>query len=75
VLAPEMMLTVCVERMVVPPYGMQGGEAGAPFAVRLVHGAGGQEEILAGKLNRKLVRGDRIIIETSGGGGFGAPAA
>jgi N-methylhydantoinase B len=74
VLAPELMLTVCVERMVVAPYGMQGGEPGAPFAVRLVHAGSRREEVLTGKLNRKVVQGDRVIIETSGGGGFGAAA-
>ena len=73
VLAPEMMLTACVDRMVVPPYGMQGGGPGAPFRITHVRGGDGSEERLPGKLNRPVHRGDRIIIETSGGGGFGVP--
>lgn len=71
VLADEMMLTACVERMVVPPYGLCGGEDGAPFRVTLIYGADGREEPLTGKLNRPVHRGDRVVIETSGGGGFG----
>ena len=73
VLAEEMMLTACVERMVVPPYGLAGGGEGAPFRVTLIHGANGREESLTGKLNRPVYRGDRVVIETSGGGGFGTP--
>jgi N-methylhydantoinase B len=74
-LSPDMMLTTCVDRMVVAPYGIQGGKDGAPFRVRLVRAADGHEQALPGRCNMALGEGDRIIIETSGGGGYGTPPA
>lgn len=74
-LSPDMMLTTCVDRMVVAPYGIQGGKDGAPFRVRLVRAADGQEQALPGRCNMALGEGDRVIIETSGGGGYGTPSA
>jgi N-methylhydantoinase B len=71
--APDMVLTTCVDRMVVPPYGIQGGEDGEPFRLRLVKAASGQEEALPGRCNMPLDEGDRVIIETCGGGGYGTP--
>jgi N-methylhydantoinase B len=56
----------------VPPYGLQGGDAGAPFRVTLHHAAGGSRE-LRGKENLALAMGDRVVMETSGGGGYGPP--
>ncbi len=35
VLAPSLWLTACVERTVMPPYGLQGGEPGAPYRITL----------------------------------------
>ena len=52
---------------------MQGGGPGAPFRITHVRDDDGSEERLPGKLNRPVHRGDRVIIETSGGGGFGVP--
>jgi N-methylhydantoinase B len=69
VLAQEMLLTTCCERMVVPPYGMKGGMEGAPFAIWLQRD--GVTEALAGKGNHFLRHGDLVTIETCGGGGFG----
>ena len=70
VLADGMSLTTMFERRVVPPYGLQGGDAGAPFRVTLHRAAGGSRE-LSGKENLALTRGDRVVMETSGGGGYG----
>lgn len=72
VLAPKMMLTTCVERMVVPPYGMQGGADGAPFRITLNRAADGAAVPLPGRTNMAIDQGDCVIIETGGGGGFGA---
>ena len=47
-----------------------GGEAGAPFRVTLQRAAGGRRE-LSGKENLTLAAGDRVVMETSGGGGYG----
>ncbi len=71
VLAPEMGLTTMFERRVVPPYGLQGGKPGAPFRVTLVRATGERVE-LPGKTHVRLLRDDRIILESCGGGGYGA---
>lgn len=72
VLAEELSLTSMFERAVVPPYGLQGGSAGAPFRVRVVP-AMGDEYLLPGKANVRLSRGDLVIVESCGGGGYGTP--
>lgn len=73
VLAPSLWLTTCVERAVMPPYGLMGGEAGEPYRITLERG--GLRQALAGKANLLLEAGDLVTIESCGGGGFGAPAA
>ncbi|MFQ5984332.1 MAG: hydantoinase B/oxoprolinase family protein [Alphaproteobacteria bacterium] len=73
VLGPQMGLTTMFERRVVPPYGLQGGEPGAPFQVTLVK-ASGERVDLPGKTHVRLERDDRIILESCGGGGYGAVA-
>ena len=70
---PEVWLTTMVERCVIPPYGLRGGEPGKPFRVTLERSSG-EVTRLAGKGHVRLEEGDRIIMETSGGGGFGTPA-
>jgi N-methylhydantoinase B len=48
-----------------------GGESGAPFKVTLQRGS---ERIpICGCQNLSLRRGDIVLIETAGGGGFGLP--
>lgn len=64
-------LTTMCERMVVPPYGLEGGEAGAPYRITLVR-ADGEEVELPGKANLRIARGDVVIADSSGGGGYGA---
>jgi N-methylhydantoinase B len=71
---PEVWLTTMVERRVVPPYGLFGGADGAPFRITLAR-AKGEVVDLPGKTHVRLIRGDRVILETSGGGGYGAPLA
>jgi N-methylhydantoinase B len=70
VLAPSMHLTTCIERMLIPPFGMKGGAAGATCKISLTRG--GQAITIDGKSNLVLQRDDVITIETCGGGGFGA---
>ena len=71
-LAEELSLTSMFERAVIPPYGLQGGEAGARSRVRVVP-ASGEPYILPGKANVRLARGDLVILESCGGGGYGVP--
>ena len=74
VLCDDMSVTTMFERRVVPPYGLQGGEPGAPFRVT-VAGADGRRRELPGKANVRLGGGDVVVVESCGGGGYGAPEA
>lgn len=73
VLSDQTTLTTMFERRVFPPYGLRGGLPGSPFRCVLVRGDGERVE-LPGKTNVRLRAGDRVIMESSGGGGYGAPA-
>jgi len=56
------------------PYGLSGGAAGSKG--RFVHFTADGEEALPSKISGvRLTTGDRIRLETSGGGGWGDPAA
>jgi N-methylhydantoinase B len=70
VLAGEMSLTTMFERRVIPPWGLAGGGDGAPFRCEL-HAADGTVTELRGKENRMVRAGDRVVLMTSGGGGYG----
>jgi 5-oxoprolinase (ATP-hydrolysing) len=52
------------------PYGLEGGAPGAPGRQELVRADGTVEE-LPGIAGRSLAAGDRLILETPGGGGWG----
>ncbi len=52
------------------PWGLGGGEAGEPGADTLIH-AHGEEQRLPGHTRVRLDKGDRLRIETPGGGGWG----
>ena len=56
-----------------PAPGADGGQPGSVTRA-LMRGADGSEEVLPSKSTRKLAAGDRILIETLGGGGFGPVA-
>ncbi|MEX2650489.1 MAG: hydantoinase B/oxoprolinase family protein [Alphaproteobacteria bacterium] len=71
---PEVWLTTMVERRVVRPYGLAGGADGQPYRITLER-ASGEIVTLPGKTHVRLGRGDRVIMATSGGGGFGPVAA
>ncbi|MFQ5775352.1 MAG: hydantoinase B/oxoprolinase family protein [Kiloniellaceae bacterium] len=73
VLCEDMSVTSMFERRVVPPYGLQGGEPGAPFRVTVAEASGGTFE-LPGKANIRLGRDDVVIVESCGGGGYGPPS-
>ncbi|MCP4072523.1 MAG: hydantoinase B/oxoprolinase family protein [Hyphomicrobiales bacterium] len=68
--AAGLVMTTIVERCIVPPYGLQGGEPGKTFEITHEQ-ASGEVSQLAGKTHVSLDKGDRIIIKTSGGGGYG----
>ncbi|WP_226011386.1 hydantoinase B/oxoprolinase family protein [Halomicrobium salinisoli] len=53
------------------PYGLDGGEPGAPGDDRVVEG--GQERSIEGMTALDLSPGDLLSVRTPGGGGFGPP--
>jgi N-methylhydantoinase B len=38
-----------------------------------IHRADGRTEVIASKLVTSVSKGDRLVVETAGGGGFGDP--
>jgi N-methylhydantoinase B len=56
-----------------PPRGRQGGEAGAPAAVYLVGADGNRGADLRGMGREIVPAGQRMVLETAGGGGRGKP--
>ena len=62
-------VTILSERRRRAPYGAAGGQPGTPGRNRLIRD--GIEQDLPGKARLQLRAGDRLIIETPGGGGYG----
>jgi len=52
------------------PYGLKGGKEGKPGRADLLR-RNGKKERLPGKFSIDVKRGERIVIETPGGGGYG----
>jgi N-methylhydantoinase B len=59
------------DRHRIPPWGLFGGQPGAPS--RFLVERDGALLTVPSKANFPLKKGDRLIIETAGGGGFGHP--
>ena len=64
------MLGSAVERVTHPPRGRHGGEDGQPGELWLASG-----DRLSAKGENEIPAGDRLIIKTPGGGGYGDPAS
>ena len=73
IMGPEVTLTSMLERRLVPPYGLAGGEDALPFRITLNPGTPEARDI-RGKETLPLREGDLVLIETCGGGGYGPPA-
>jgi 5-oxoprolinase (ATP-hydrolysing) len=70
-----MSLSMLTQHRVEAPFGKEGGGPGARGRQRLVR-ASGEVEDLASVDGRDVEAGDRLILETPGGGGWGpAPAS
>jgi N-methylhydantoinase B len=52
--------------------GLAGGGAGA-MARSIIYRADGGEEVIRSKIVTTLHKGDRVLVETAGGGGYGPP--
>jgi N-methylhydantoinase B len=66
-------VTLLAERHARGPWGLAGGEAGAPGKASVIRNGGSVEE-MPGKFSTRLLRGERIRIESPGGGGWGRVA-
>jgi N-methylhydantoinase B len=69
-LAPA-TVTINSERRVYAPYGLHGGEPGQAGVNRVQ--VDGREHVVGGKVTLHVRPGDRLIVETPGGGGWGRP--
>lgn len=72
-LADGTALTVRSDGHVFPAPGAEGGSPGSTTRIRLIAADGSKAE-LGSKTSLTLNAGDRVRIETLGGGGFGPPA-
>ena len=70
-LLTDARVTLLSDRRKTRPYGLSGGGEGSPGRARLISGK--KSRPLAGKDSAQAKAGDRIRIETPGGGGYGAP--
>jgi N-methylhydantoinase B len=69
-LVPARMSLLC-DRRKRGPYGLFGGEDGAPGRNEII--SNGRKAKVAAKSSHQLKAGDRIRIESPGGGGWGKP--
>ncbi len=69
-LAP-MSLSLLTQHRVEAPYGLNGGQPGERGRQTLLR-TNGERELLPSSAAREVGPGDRLILETPGGGGFGS---
>jgi N-methylhydantoinase B len=67
----DAQVTILADRRSRGPYGLAGGSSGAPGRTVVRRGDGSEEE-LPGKASVRLRAGDRVRVESPGGGGWGA---
>ena len=66
----ECEVTLLSERRVLAPWGLSGGCDGSPGRTSVIRNDG-SVETMPGKFSTRLRKGDRIRIESPGGGGWG----
>jgi len=67
-------VTLLSDRRTHGPWGLAGGNAGSPGKAIIIRNSGSIEE-MPGKFSTRLRKGERIRIESPGGGGWGPVAA
>ncbi|HEY1413669.1 MAG TPA: hydantoinase B/oxoprolinase family protein, partial [Rhodopila sp.] len=72
-LADSAVLQLRADRLRFAPYGLAGGEPGAPSGNWL--GEGNAKRALPGKVTMTVARGDLVTHHQAGGGGHGDPLA
>jgi N-methylhydantoinase B len=73
-LLTDATVTILADRRKSRPYGLAGGDDGMPGRTEILR-LDGRTEVLSGKGSTRLQRGERVRIETPGGGGWGAHRA
>jgi N-methylhydantoinase B len=68
----DSQVTLLADRRSRGPYGLAGGTDGAPGRTIILRRDGSQEE-LPSKTSTRLRSGERVRVETPGGGGWGKP--
>jgi N-methylhydantoinase B len=66
----DCVVTLLADRRSRGPWGLAGGGDGAPGNASVIRGDGSVEK-MPGKFSTRLREGERIRIETPGGGGWG----
>ncbi len=69
-LLTDAQVSMLADRRKIAPYGLHGGEDGKRGQTELIT-ADGKRKRLPGKFSIQMSEGDRIVIETPGGGGCG----
>ena len=67
-------LSLMGERRVLPPWGLSGGRPGRRGEDWLIR-RGSAPERLPGKVTVEVKAGDRLLVRTPGGGGWGSPSS
>lgn len=62
------------DRRLIPPWGLRGGGTGAPSIVELRRAGAEDALVLPPTHVFEMSRGDRLLVQTAGGGGFGPSA-
>jgi len=70
----EADVTLLTERRRLAPWGLHGGKPGA-VGINELHRANGEVIRLSGKARLRVGPGDRLVVQTPGGGGWGTPTA
>jgi N-methylhydantoinase B len=70
--SPKATLSILAERTKIPPWGLHGGLPASLGEYELVRGDGSVKR-LPPKCTILLKQGDRLVIRTPGGGGYGSP--
>ena len=67
----DAQVTLLADRRKRGPYGLAGGHDGAPGRTEIIRSSG-KRELLPGKCSVRLNKGDRVRVESPGGGGWGS---
>jgi 5-oxoprolinase (ATP-hydrolysing) len=67
-----LVVSFLTERRAAGPRGLHGGKDGQPGSQTRIH-PDGRAEVLPGAVTYQAVAGERVVIRTPGGGGWGSP--